>query len=498
MNVKSTGTKADNPLTGTITFYQHVIPPLESGDYTVTLTQTVSSDDGKVEEQSFQTIKKFTVSGDRSTTKKLSASGDRFTINPTEFSSHFPPGNSQGEYSNVLPHIVLTRATLPWERSPGVGANLDAVPADVPPWLALFLFDASDPPPPLRQATLLDLLSKTVKTSGGRPGQLPDDTFFPPFPGTHHNELDYGETWDDKCTVIDVPLGLFNAIAPTLTDLKWLGHVREMQDNTHHSETYIKKLMTLSSKNGEPPKLSVIVGNRLPEPGKKSTVHLVSLENYGKYLPDDDGSPSTQIPTVRLVSLENWSFTAVSQNHTFAGLLLNLNKPDGAFTLQLQLPDNPGKGADADADTAVSTALEMGYAPLNHHTRQGDQTVSWYRGPFVPFNITGSLTIPVTCSDAVTRYNPGTGMFDISYAAAWQLGRLLALQNKHFAEALYNWKRGNIQETISSFEEFIIKETLQQIVDPGKSTDLPTMLNETIKKILEKYLDSRPTGGGVK
>ena len=37
----------------------------------------------------------------------------------------------------------------------------------------------------------------------------------------------------------------------------------------------------------------------------------------------------------------------------------------------------------------------MGYTAINHHTREGDKTVSWYRGPFVPFDIASTITVPV-------------------------------------------------------------------------------------------------------
>ena len=36
-------------------------------------------------------------------------------------------------------------------------------------------------------------------------------------------------------------------------------------------------------------------------------------------------------------------------------------------------------------------------------------------------------------------------MFDVSYAAAWELGRLLALQDKDFSTGLYQWKRQQAQ-----------------------------------------------------
>jgi hypothetical protein len=37
-------------------------------------------------------------------------------------------------------------------------------------------------------------------------------------------------------------------------------------------------------------------------------------------------------------------------------------------------------------------------------------------------------------------------MFDVSYAAAWELGRLLALQSKSFAINLYRWKRSHARK----------------------------------------------------
>ena len=52
----------------------------------------------------------------------------------------FPSPGSLGEHSNVLPHIILKRSTLPWERQadPGVNRGKDT------PWLALLLFEEQE------------------------------------------------------------------------------------------------------------------------------------------------------------------------------------------------------------------------------------------------------------------------------------------------------------------------------------------------------------------
>jgi hypothetical protein len=48
-------------------------------------------------------------------------------------------------------------------------------------------------------------------------------------------------------------------------------------------------------------------------------------------------------------------------------------------------------------------------------------------------------------ADALVRYDSTSGLFDVSYAAAWELGRMLTLQNQRLAVELFNWKRANAQ-----------------------------------------------------
>ncbi|MCK5237472.1 MAG: hypothetical protein KAR06_10865, partial [Deltaproteobacteria bacterium] len=68
--------------------------------------------------------------------------------------------------------------------------------------------------------------------------------------------------------------------------------------------------------------------------------------------------------------------------------------------------------------------------------------------------------MPIMTADEAVRYDPETGMMDISYASAWQIGRLLALQDKEFSVSLYNWKRSSTIETVMAFERQILEEEM--------------------------------------
>ena len=112
---------------------------------------------------------------------------------------------------------------------------------------------------------------------------------------------------------------------------------------------------------------------------------------------------------------------------------------EGAAALAL-----PGgtSGAATEAERLAAAALAQGYVPLNHSTPEGEQAVSWYRGPLTPVLTERFYSeAPYLTADEAKVYDPATGMFDISYAAAWQMGRLLALADANFATALMNWRR---------------------------------------------------------
>ncbi|MEJ2755254.1 MAG: hypothetical protein P8104_05315, partial [Gammaproteobacteria bacterium] len=132
--------------TDTISFIQFQQPPLKSGEYALTLDQTITvptegctvlDTELKATTADSTLTSKNTHSETYSITKYLYVASERFRLPPPVIHSQFPPPNNYGDHSNVLPHILLNRSTLPWER--------DANPTDAElPWLWLFVFDDQD------------------------------------------------------------------------------------------------------------------------------------------------------------------------------------------------------------------------------------------------------------------------------------------------------------------------------------------------------------------
>ena len=260
---------------GEIQFHQWCQPPLDPGEYNVEVTQIVT-----------ELVDDPTSKGRYSSKLSFSVAGPRFALNPSEVYSVYPPKGQLGDLANSLPHVVFTRRTLPWERTIIAGPRKKG---DKRPWMALLVFSAVDFPAkdfPESQARKVGELINPAANEGWIGPKL---------------ELDPYESKDNLCNTIDLPWDVFQKVAPSLEDLAYLAHVREV--NTANKET----LSFLA--DGW---FSVVLANRFPEPGKSKTVavenraYLVSLEGLQDYLPDSAKPPANK--PVRLAVLSSWSF----------------------------------------------------------------------------------------------------------------------------------------------------------------------------------------------
>lgn len=420
-------TPEDGKQGGKIEFVQFHQPALKDDTYTITVTQFIQTNEAgrkKIDPASYPATRRFAVAG------------ERFTLRPEDIAAVFPPEESLGDHSNVLPHVILNRSTLPWERV------ADPAREDVP-WLALLLFDEEERPDP-KVITLGEL-------------QGASDAKFPTF------TLETGQQADDRVTVIDVKQSVLQAITPSVDELALLAHVRLRKD---------------SAGNVTGDELAVIICNRLPAKGAASTAHLVSLERrYEGAAFDYQGAQGDQ--RVRLVSLKSWRFTCVPDHPSFKDLLLGLDRTTTAPRLPSDKPD------------AAKKYLAAGGVPVPHFMRGGDTTVSWYHGPLAPDSETTASALPARSSDELVRYDTKTGLFDISYAAAWELGRLLALQSKQLSVSLYNWKRANARQQLQAEQQLLFPHLPPQ----GQAATAPAAL--LIPADITKWFDDLKLLKGV-
>ncbi|HEX6099226.1 MAG TPA: hypothetical protein VF432_23130 [Thermoanaerobaculia bacterium] len=387
---------------GEIQFYQAILPPLSSGNYRLVVNQEVQL---PAETPKYEHLRAFSVDG------------PRFTLTPGTVQQVFPPANLAGDYERSLPHVVFTDPTLPWTRT--IDGSVPAGDDVPPPWVALLTLYPEElvsggAPIEVKQMTLDQLLTPSATVI---PPNISKSQFTP-------QEL------TQNLLAVELPQSVFSTITPTINDLPYLAHARLVNTDG-------KEILGLNADGY----FSLAVGNRLPKAGATNTVYLVSLEGQGANIRGGSTQPSGK--SVRVVVLASWQFTARAARGDFLQILQNVSID------LLQFPFTPFEGNLTREQTLAKMALQVGYVPLFNNTRSGETTTSWYRGPGSPAPTKVDALAPYQYADNVIRYDPGpddasvpgTGVFDQSYACAWQIGRLLGLSDAAFARQLFEWRR---------------------------------------------------------
>ena len=297
--------------------------------------------------------------------------------------------------------------------------------------------------------------------------------------------MGYGETPDDHCLVIDVPVDTFSQIAPAESDMQYLAHIRDVT----------------SSGGGQPAadrQSAVVVGNRIPQLGIPCRAILVSLENMADYLPAEDGTPSAKIPEgtdhVRLLAYTSWTYTANDLEQNLLNLLENLDTSPPAHPDTVRLPivgnapaaarvkqaaanqaaaaKGTGTLSPDDATVIVQNALAMGYVPTRPPPPPRQQRGLLVSRPLAPYPVAPTITVPVGGPDAATRYDPQAGLFDVSYGAAWSLGHSRAT-NSGISTAIYNWRQTVRRDQAAAAEQQLLLELVRRRAGPREPAGHP-------------------------
>lgn len=392
--------------TSYINFLEFQDTKLDAGEYTLSLEQNL-------EVEGHQKI-------NASLNRTFIVQGDRFKLDPADIHTVFPPAGSQSDCSATLPHIVLNRSTFPWERS------LDGIPWDSGPnypWLGLLVFHDD----PESNASVPNSYTITLEDLWNA-GQA-DEVFVPGISDSNSQSLrewlEYGEKKGDPVNVIDVDQNLLSEIMAKRNDLLYLAHVRREMSYDGNWETG-----TLSEKGKEE---AIIVANRLPKAGCRNVVHLVSLRNAFEEEGEFNYGTDPAKP-IRLVSLKSWSFFCEKeQPRNFADILKDVDC-------------GPLRLTPRGSDSWIEDYFKAGFTALPHLMRSGEKTISLFRGPLLPNDQTSpeyktGFELPVESADRLLLFDQQSGLLDVSYAAAWTLGRQLALEDRTFALQLYKHKK---------------------------------------------------------
>jgi len=436
---------ADTP---NYTYLDYHKPTLEDGKYTVEVSQAVKITD--------ETVAASDISPQEFT---FHVEGPRFDLDPSLIHSSYPPKGGKGDYQAVLPNLVLERSTLPWERLP-FDRQADDCSAS---WLYLLLIDETEEMK-VEEKNNSPLASISSYFSFDMVGN-------PPKPDLSRSP--------STINYLLVDAALAQGIIPAnLTELEYLSY---------------------ASLNDAREEMAVVLSNRLPRPGRNSTLYLISLENNFSdtqtFTGISDGKGNLVFPY-----LYKWKFHSVDDelfcikesiktngNYPSWPDIMSLINEDLVYTTKESFTStlNSIAGMTPKALQQITAASKLpgttfhevlsnlagGFAPLCMDQNNGGiessgsvkldyhqveksanrqfplYTKAWYRGPLIGTNLLPAFFSTPPSNAFNTLPENSSSLFlgidnidDASYASAFELGKLTALGDSDFCKEFYQWK----------------------------------------------------------
>ncbi|HEU4757283.1 MAG TPA: hypothetical protein VFS72_11505 [Agromyces sp.] len=156
-------------------------------------------------------------------------------------------------------------------------------------------------------------------------------------------------------------------------------------------------------------------------------------------------------PTLRFPVLAHWSFVCEGDDDFQRLADAVSSRLLGHVATEPELPDGgpaPAVRGDVEAPSnrPLPLVLPTGHVATAHETRVGGRGTAWFRGPLIPepaeragAREDGRLPL-AHHADQLRRVTPD-GLEDLTYAAAFEIGRLLALSRPSVVAALNRWRR---------------------------------------------------------
>lgn len=361
-------------------FADKYLPMIENGGYTINIAQKIETFSPDPDDLN----KSIKGEDDFCTSKDFKVISRGFTLMQSDVFSVYPEENARGQFGNELPFLVSPVKTLPWLYGDGKY-----------PWIVLIAAGEQDAGIREQDISISQLLS-----------EIPEEIFFP----TDKMPEQFSEAPDELCHIVDIPLELFREIMPKMEETQYLCHGKYADLSSTEEK--------ISSMDGF---FSVVMGNRFISEGK-NTLYLVSVHGY----PDYDSAEYEGCSFVRLVSLYHWNvFCEHETEADFKSTVRRLSvKVFGGEEEQI--------------------LRKRGVCAKLHYLRSGDRTGSLYHSPLVPYKIDEMPQIRQPChsADSVLIYDKEKAIFDVTYSAAWQLGKMLTLSGNLTVRAVTEFREG--------------------------------------------------------
>lgn len=440
-----------------MSFYDNCIPSLKDGIYKISAESNIEGIDT---EGYFKNV-----------SQKFEVRASSFLIREEDMCSVYPAPNSYGRFSENFPSVVFKNQSLPWE----VSVTDDT---KIVPWLFLLVLSDAE----------LKAISKSDEVDIDKDGAV---KFSAEFVSKNIGKLldnnqdfikpDLKDISDDEkkedCTILSVSGEFIKERIPSITELPYLAHVRETSVDQDDSSAF-----------------SVIISNRLPvtDDDKDVSYHayVLSMEGWGEYLKDLAKFEDNK--KYGFISLYNWSFVSQKNLGSDFGGLLNgiVSRAENPSDMLLKMPDI--EAASGEEDDVINKKLQQGYLPLEYKLISGEETFCFYRGPFASRLLSENLlNKPCLTASAAVKYDEKYGLFDQSYASAWQLGRFAALSDSGYLDNLESFYREGILllnkigaiDGLSELQNWQLKELL---ADDSKNKFSSLLKSDFVKKVSDK------------
>ena len=362
--------------------------------------------------------------------------------------------------------------------SKAVDPNRTEPPPRVPPWMALIVFDPNELKLASTDEATLGIPIPTPPTVPNttpqpqqpvpNPGQIATPNAYPMSVGDYLTKITSRVNYEagystaeekiafqalqsstDPTTIIFPQKSLVATIFNPTYQFLLMSHVRQI-NTTGFPDAGVEEEALYSvciSKRTGPTSYPATNASHIP---MTQVVHLVSLE----YIQQTDLTSTGPSDRIGLVSLYSWTYLSVPPNPiNFQTTMVNLADNLQMLTAQQNSLDVLSSSIASQKTPELQAAaqhlydrLALGYTVSRWRTAVGQETVAFTRGPLTP--------VPTPWKPSVANDWPGSsntgkdyqildqdlGVMDVSYSAAWQLGKLMAISDNVFNKALFRFR----------------------------------------------------------